>query len=314
MINIEATHLKKLQDVWEKWFLLHVQGTHWIQKQRFDYMAKCELKYRFQSKYIQNIPKQHASTATKWLDDGDFRRIDVEMPAFAGNPTLTGYDQSSRDGPYSYAVEWAGPFYGWDYVQTKKFKDSSHLVTMFGDYIEHILRKFKNMLSKQQVSFQIVLCDCMDIKQHLQMNTLCDRILTSNLMDYIILPSLLKLCSEMLNHSNNCATIITETIMWRDYFCATLKSVEEHIDDSRDLYNYLRAVFYAYQSKTGMGTECTLEQLKVKELGKEFQLRLRDCLRNENKIVFFKLSASRRGVNYIEDDQRFLEWIPLHKE
>ena len=216
---------------------------------------------------------------------------------------------------------------------------------MFGDYIECILRSFKKKLSKQQISFQVVLCDCMDFKQHLETNTLYDRILTSNLMDYIILPSLLKLCSEVLNHSSTHASIITETLLWTDEFCPTdmsqafkmkmLKvakadvkhypysqndhpaSIQEYIDDSCDFYNYLRALFYAYKSREGMVTECnTSKQLTIpilKELGKEFQLRLRDCLRNENKIVFSKLSANRRSVNYVDSDERFLEWIPLQK-
>jgi hypothetical protein len=346
MIKIKEKHFKKFQDVWKKWLHLRVQGTDWIKRQRFEIMRKCEPTHCVNESFIKSIPKQHVSSAKKWKQDGAFRRTAMSMPAFAQNSTLTGYDETSCDDSFSYAIQSESlPFFGWDYVHTKKLRNSSCLVTMFGDYIECILRSFKKKLSKQQISFQVVLCDCMDFKQHLETNTLYDRILTSNLMDYIILPSLLKLCSEVLNHSSTHASIITETLLWTDEFCPTdmsqafkmkmLKvakadvkhypysqndhpaSIQEYIDDSCDFYNYLRALFYAYKSREGMATECnTSKQLKIpilKELGKEFQLRLRDCLRNENKIVFSKLSANRRSVNYVDSDERFLEWIPLQK-
>ena len=346
LINIEEKHLKELQGVWERWLNLDVQGTHWILRQRVDISRKSESKYSFDPTYIESIPKQHASTAKKWLEDGDFRRTHTEQPAFAENPTLTGYTGISVDGPYSYAVPWDGlPFFGWDYVQVKKFKNSSCIVTMFGDYVEYILRRFKNTLSKQQISFQVVLCDCTDIKQHLEMNTLYDRILTSNLMDYIILPVILKLCSEMLNHSNTCATIITETLTWAGDFGQPINSSPyelrkiaeadvqrypdfqndhpkpsflEYVEDSWDFYNYLRALFYAYlMEKRTVAEDSRRTRLKVpiiQKLGKEFKLRLRDCLRNENKIVFFRMAANRRTVSSVEGDERFLEWIPLHEE
>jgi hypothetical protein len=346
LIKIEEKHLKKLQDVWKKWLHLRVQGTDWIQKQRAEGLRRSELKGGLNQLFIVSVPKQHASTAKKWMEDGAFRRTCVEMPSFAENPTLTGYDQTSDHAPYSYCIESESfPFFGWDYLQAKKVKNASCLVTMFGDYIEHILQRLKSKLSKQQISFQVVLCDCMDIKQHLDTNTLYDRILTSNLMDYVILPVLLKLCSEVLNRSNTRATIITETITWADKFCPPDQSqvsilkkmfeadvarypnfqndhpmpcIKEYIDDSCDFYNYLRALFYAYLSRKRMVTEHdTSKQIKVpvmKELGKECQLRLRDFLRNENKIVFFKLAVNRRTVNFLVGDECFLEWIPLHKE
>ena len=349
LINIAEDHLKKLKGVWKRWLHLRVKGTDWILRQRIENMRKYESKYKFDPGYIQTIPKRHAISARKWIEDGDFRRTDLEVPAFAENPTLTGYDHgyhpSSVDGLYSYAVQWDGlPFCGWDYLQTKRFKDSSCLVTMFGEYIEHILQRLKNTLSKNQVKFQVVLCDCVHIKNHLETNTHYDRILTSNMMDYIILPVLLELCSHLLNHSNSCATIITETLTWAGDFGQPIRSskskmiriaeadvrrypgfenghpkpagFQEYVDDSWDFCNYLRALFNAYQLKKRMATQDST-RLKVpitKELGKEFKLRLRDCFRNENKIVFFKMSANRRTVSSVEGDERFLEWIPLDKE
>ena len=299
------------------------------------------------SQYIDNVPAEHTNAARKWIDDGVFKRTDG--PLFAENPTLTGVDCASRYAPYSYGIPPGHyPFSGWDYLQVKKFKSSSCLVTMYGDYIECILRKFMKALSKEQVSFQIVLCDCTKIKEHLEEGTVYDRILTSNLMDYLFLPKVLKLCSQMLNHENNKSTIITETMVWsRDVMpdadigwpinmqqlpkllkiaCEDTKralimdgdciKVREYMDNSCEFLNYLRALFYAYRLKKV--EECESSNRKptipvIKELGNEFKLRLRDGIRNENRIVFFKPAVNRRRVTYVSGMERYLEWVPLHQ-
>ena len=133
-------------------------------------------------------PKRKRNANEKWVEDGVVKRS--RSQTFAENPTLTVADRVARYAPYSYQVQTdLVPFAGWDYLEVKKFKSSNCLVTMYGEYIECILRNFMAKLSKQQVSFQIALCDCMDIKQHLEEETVYDRILTSNLMDYLFLPN-----------------------------------------------------------------------------------------------------------------------------
>ena len=186
----------------------------------------------------------------------------------------------------------------------------------------------------QQVSFQIALYDCMNIKQHLAMGTVYDRILTSNLMDYVFLPNLLKLCSQILNQDNHNATTITETILWaRDIMpegdmpwpSNTLQlprlekigfedtkrssfgidggtSVREYLDNSSEFLDYLKAMFYAYRLKE-LGENGSTNQKPtipiLKELGNEFQLRLRDGIRNENRVVFFRPAINRRRVTIV---------------
>ena len=63
---------------------------------------------------------------------------------------------------------------------------------MYGAYIENVLRAVVKKLSTKQVYFQVILCDCLAIGQYIEEETKYDRILTGNLMDYIILPRLLK--------------------------------------------------------------------------------------------------------------------------
>ena len=337
--------LKRLQDVWGSWLGLRVQGTNWIQKQREKEFKSDKENAARNAGYIESVPVQHANALKKWIEDGVFKR--TQSPAFAENPTLTGVDHAASYSPYSYQVQpELVPFAGWDYLQVKKFKSSSCLVTMYGEYIECILRNFMERLSKQQVSFQIALCDCMDIKQHLEEDTVYDRILTSNLMDYVFLPNLLNLCSQMLNHDNHHATIVTETILWSQEimpeaevkfpsnilaipklvkiaFEDTKRSlsdkdagtgVTEYLDNSWEFINYLRALFYANRLKEDGKSESTNPTPTVpviKELGNEFQLQLRDGFRNENRIVFFRPAVNRRRVTIISGKERYLEWISM---
>mgnify|MGYP002804043507 FL=1 len=202
LISVGETQFKQIRHVWKTWLGLEVQGTRWIKKRRKEEMNS-DVKYLARnSAYIKNVPVEHADAVKKWTEDGVFKR--TQAPIFAENQTLTGVDRAARYAPYSYAIPPENvPFSGWDYVQVKKFKSSNCLVTMYGDYIECILRNFMKRLSKKQISFQIALCDCLDIKQHLESGTMYDRILTSNLMDYVFLPNLLKLGSQVLNHDSH---------------------------------------------------------------------------------------------------------------
>ena len=348
LISVDEMQFKLLQDVWKTWLGLRVQGTKWIQKQREKSInSDMEIVAR-NSGYINNVPAEHAIAVKKWIDDGIFKR--TQAPMFAENPTLTGVDMAAKYAPYSYSVLPAlVPFSGWDYLQVKKFKSSNCLVTMYGDYIECILRKFMKILSKQQVSFQIVVCDCMDIQQHLEVNTVYDRILTSNLIDYVFLPNLLKLCSQILNHDNNFATIITETMVWaRDTipegnilfpfnilqipklakiaFEDTKRSssandggtsVVEYLENSCEFFSYIRATFYAYRLKRARENKSTNQKPAIpviKEVVNEFQLHLRDGIRNENRIVFFRPAINRRRVTIVTGNERYLEWVPLQKK
>ena len=93
------------------------------------------------------------------------------------------------------------------------------------------------------------------------------------------------------------------------------RSVVEYMDNSFQFSSYLRATFYVHRLKTreesGRSTSQKPTVPAIKELGKEFQLRLRDGIRNENRIVFFRPAVNRRRVNIITGRGRCLEWVPL---
>ena len=327
-----------------------VKGTTWIQKERGAEFTLDPRSHGGIKAYFNCIPQVHVKSAKKWMEDGLFLRN--QLPPFAENPTLTGYRPFDTK-PYFYCIPSdVLPFAGWDYIQVKKPKFKDSLVTMYGAYIENLLRMVMRKLCNKQVFFQILLCDCMGIERYIDKKTKYDRILTSNLMDYIILPDLLKICSYKLNRANACSTIVTETHNWSRDICTEVELVGnsnalalfsgpgktaledtknpqlvsyggsgfiEYIDNSTNFIDFLRAIFYAYATRQefkGAGHNST-ESQKVpifKALGNEFQLQLRDCFRNENRIVHFKMAVNRRRASMVNGYERILEWIPLQSE
>ena len=309
--------------------------------------------YRGRETYFTAIPQKHVRSAKKWMEDGLFLRSD--MPAFAENPTLTGYGIDRPAYSYSYRViSDILPFTGWDYLEVKKFKNVNSLITMYGAYIENILRVVMKKMSTKQVSFQIILCDCLVVEQHIEEETKYDRILTSNLMDYIMLPRLLEVCSRKLNHENPFATIVTETHNWIRDFCPEadigdsrkisfnmiaqwfkLKetaledtnnprqvdgglAMREYLDNSAEFIDFIRALFHAISVGNRRYDDADPIDIPkvptVKVLGNEFQLKLRDGFRNENRIAVFKTAVNRRRVTMIDGIERILEWVSLDSE
>ena len=324
-----------------------VKGTKWIQEERRIEFKMTSTSYYGRETYFTAIPRQHRKSAKKWMEDGLFLRSG--MPAFAENPTLTGYDINKGQPAYSYSYCIGSdilPFTGWDYLEVKKFKHVSSLITMYGAYIENVLRAVMKKMSTKQVSFQVILCDCLVIERYIEDETKYDRILTGNLMDYIILPRLLKICSRKLNHENPFATIVTETHNWtRDFYpkadvskstidLHVIKTAEEdvknprkvdgansyreYVDNSAEFIDFIRALFHAYSIRKGRNDDAGPTKNPkiptVKVLGNEFQLKLRNGFRNENRIAVFKMAVNRRRVTMITGLERVLEWVSLHSE
>ena len=82
----------------------------------------------------------------------------------------------------------------------------------------------------------------------------------------------------------------------------------EYLDNSPDFQDYIRAVFHLYNKRYNRTHSSSSKLPNLKGLGKEFQLRLRDGQRNENRIVFFKYAVNRRRVTMINGLERYMEW------
>ena len=191
LTSLNESHLKVLREVWKRWLDMRVEGTSSIRKQRLEAINEDPRNFDGKISYYKCIPKEHVPTAQRYMEDGVFRR--TQGCSFAENPTLTGPSVFSEDGPFTYCCPIdALPFAGWDYVEVKKFKHTKSLVSMYGKYIDSKLASFMEKLTSKQVSFDIILGDCVNIEEYLNKETTYDRILTSNLMDYIFLPKLLR--------------------------------------------------------------------------------------------------------------------------
>ena len=306
-----------------------VKETTWIQKEREIEFKIDPISYDGRKTYFKVITQQHVKSAEKWMEDGLFLRSD--MPAFAENPTFTGYDIKNGRSAYSYSYYIGSdilPFTGWDYLEVKKFKDVNCLITMYGAYIENVLRAVMKKISTKY--------------------------LTGNLMDYISLLHLLEICSRKLNHENPFATIVTQTQNWtRDFYPKAnvealnefphwfqlgktgledtnnpqqvdrRNSIGEYQDNFAEFVDFVRALFHAFYVEKGWGeswweNDASPTEIPkvptVKVLGKEFHLKLRDGFRNENRVAVFKMAVNRRRVTMIKGIERILEWVSLHNE
>ena len=142
--------------------------------------------------------------------------------------------------------------------------------------------------------------------------------------------------SNKLNRDNSYATLVTESLNWIR-FCpdadvtvkksaCLIKAVmqdtndsrlisdgktnfREYFDNSNEWQEYLRALFYLYRSRYGTGSFKSSKLPLLNDFGNEFQLRLRDGPRNENRIVFFKRAINRRRVTMVSGLERYMEWV-----
>jgi hypothetical protein len=191
LIGMDSAHFQEMQYVWKQWLDLKVVGTSNIRGQRNALIRSYPNSSIGLNTYYMSIPNEHVPSAMKYMKDGVFQC--TEMCTFAENPTLTGHPTQDEGGTFSYCIPADGlPFTGWDYIKVKKFGHNESLVSMYANYIGSKLTAFMEKLSSKQVSFDIVLGDCMKIDKNLNEEEKYDRILTSNLMDYILLPKLLR--------------------------------------------------------------------------------------------------------------------------
>ena len=341
LIIVDDSHFKKLQEIWRKWLHVKVEGTKIIANRREEAMKADSGSFFGKINYYNCIPREHVASAKKYMEDGGFRR--TSKCSFAENSTLTGPPIMCEDAPFTYAVPTSVlPFVGWDYIEVEKFKHNKSLVTMFGNYIEHKLSCFMEKLTSKQVSFDIILGDCLKIDEYLKKEEKYDRILTSNLMDYILLPELLRTYSDKLNRDNPFSTLITECQNWVNFcpdadvsmmpFTTPVQTAHfrdivmqdtndpvlandggttfrEYLDNLNEWQDYLRALFYVFHKRYNSGRSGSSKLPILKDLGSEFQLRLRDGARNENRIIFFKPVVNQRRVTMITGLERYLEWV-----
>ena len=204
LVSLSENHFKELKDVWKRWLDLRVEGTSDIRKQRAEAMNADSGSFIGKINYYNCIPPEHVATAQRYMDDGVFQC--TKNCSHAENPTLTGPHYCSKDGPYKYLPPTnVLPFTGWDYIEVKKYQHMECVVTMYGNYIASKISSFMEKLTSKQLDFDIIFGNCLKIEEFLRKDMTYDRIMTSNLMDYILLPELLRY--SMIRSRTNVAIV-----------------------------------------------------------------------------------------------------------
>ena len=145
------------------------------------------------------------------------------------NVTLTGFpaalfNQINGPYPFSYILDpYIIPFISWDYKDVKQHFRCACLLKMYSQYVGHLLDTCVATLSTAQVKLHFVLSNCMEMAPFLPPGRKYDRVLTSNIADYVPLSSILDMCKPLLNTANNSAVITTEFQNWHEVTCLNEK-------------------------------------------------------------------------------------------
>lgn len=215
-MKMNQDQFQKLGKVWRTWLDLSSRSGDWIteaRRRRFDsYDAKIGMKL-----YLEEIPKQHKKSASDWFANGILLPRESRSALPHENFTLTGSDfQISRNmGAFSYILQSSvNPFTCWDYKDVQQLSQSASILKMYSDYVSLVLKKCALNMATGQVTFQFLLCNCLEMVPFLPPDRKYDRVTTSNIADYVPLANLLDMYKPLLNPSNPSSVIVTEFQNW----------------------------------------------------------------------------------------------------
>jgi len=343
VMEISADQLNDLRDVWITWLRLAERKGPWVANLRQEAILRDSGIEGGIENYLHAIPKEHRVSAQRFFNTGIFPSTENTEGLRRENPTLTGrgYLRLSNISEYHYSIPMdVLPFTGWDFSAIKKICHVDSLPEMYSIYVSQIIHKVVERLRKNQVKFQFILADVLNIETFLPASLKYDRITTSNLWDYCPLTVLLTQFKGFLNGSNPHAVMLTETDNWvrnmpevihvlpqlwgiddlirkalqdtQNPELATssgMSAVVEYFNISSEFLMFLRASLLV--SSTGKDL-ASLKQKKripsLKSLVGSLGLHLRDFTRNENTVFPFKWALNCRRVTMLRGFERTLEW------
>lgn len=218
-MKMNQGHFQRLVEVWRTWLDLSSRQEDWITEARnkrfksFDAQEGMDL-------YLKEIPKKHKESASDWFANGILSPKESRKELLRENFTLTGSDfQLNRNkGAFSYLIQSSVlPFAGWDYNEVRQWGQSASLLKMYSEYVSHLLKKSALKLATGRVKFHFLLCNCMEIARFVPQGSRFDRVTTSNIADFVPLPSILDTYKPLLNVCNPFSVIITEFLNWSVY-------------------------------------------------------------------------------------------------
>lgn len=345
VMEISDDQLSQLKDVWITWLSFAQRKGSWVEKLREEansrsYQRECGIK-----RYIHAIPKEHRLSAQRFCDTGIFSSSTTKDEDLTQqNPTLMGrgFLQLFHNSEFHYSIPSdVLPFTGWDYKAIKKICHADSLPEMYSTYLSQILHKVLEKLRRNQVKFQFILADVLNIEAFLPVNLKYDRITTSNLWDYCPLTVLLTKFKGFLNGSNPHAVMLTETDNWSRNFMpevihdlpqlwglndlidralkdtqnpelvnlSGMSGVMEYFNITREFLVFLRASLLASSTEEDLASFKRKKKIpSVKALVRSLGLDLRDFTRNENTVFPFRWALNCRRVTMLRGFERTLEW------
>ena len=331
-------HFASMKNVWLKWLDLSAKSEPWVVAGRNDTFKQDPQVSEGLSIFLSEIPSEHKASAKRWFKDALLLpKAHSREELKHENVTLTG-SGSGRATPFSYCIPSdCLPFVGWDYKEAKAFRTIRSLQEMYSEYVSHVLAQCANRLVSGQVKVHYILSDCMEMQAYLPDGLKFDRITTSNLCDYIPLPTLLKMCKPLLNQVNPHSVVITESLNWWKCFpeigqkmtmdlmlnvhkervtkdtgnpaiaaSGTRTGFADYYVFASEFEHFLRASLLSGKPNNSSRAR-QIPSLKAIALKHGFVLR--DFCRNRNRIYPFRWAVNCRRVTQLTGFERAVEWI-----
>ena len=350
VMEVSANQLSQLKSVWTTWLRLSQRKGPWVEQLRQRANSSDSEREDGLSRYMHAIPKEHRVSTKYFFDTGIFHSTTDSTELTRQNATLTGrgFHQLSVNSDFHYSIPAdVLPFTGWDYKTVKKTCHANSLPKMYTLYLSQILQKSFEKLSIEQVKFQFVLCDFLNVEASLPADLRYDRITTSNLWDYYPLTILLTKFRGYLNGTNPHAVMLTETDNWPrnfmpeiihllpyvfgiDDLCnralkdtgnpelvhsSGLSTVVEYLNLTDEFCMFLRASLLASCTDKELASFKRKKKIpSMKSLVSSLGLHLRDFIRNENTVFPFRWALNCRRVVMLRGYERALEWKLTHAD
>jgi len=344
-MKIEQDHLRTLVQVWRTWLELSSREGDWITEERRRMFKSDRYSKDGMDLYLKEIPKEHKKSASDWFANGILLPKGSRKDLTRENFTLTGFPAAFRnqiDGPYPFRYildPSVIPFGVWDYKNVKQHFHCASLLTMYSQYISHVLQKCVATLSTGQVKFHFLLCDCMEMTPFLPADRKYDRVATSNIPDYQPLTSILDMCKPLLNTANPSAVIITEFQNWSNHISLFQKELlhsletvtgsfrQQVLQDTQNpaiAYSNEKVAFMQYHDHSKEFTQFLRAALLVtdretpdkvnrrrtwRSVADYNGLVARDFLRCQNRVFPAKWMQNCRRVTMMTGFERAVEWI-----
>ena len=335
-MTVPDEQFKALKQVWSTWLQMDSGDLSWVPEARRRAFKDDEGANEGVSNYLAAIPAKHKKSVSKWFQNGVLLPYETALPRV--NVTLTGSHLLLRASAFTYCVPSnVLPFSSWDYKNANAHCAVPSLQEMYSQYVSHVLVQCAGRLVSDQVKLHFVLSDCLEIAPFLPDGLTFDRVSTSNLCDYLPLPTLLKMCRGLLNPANRSSMILTESCNWFYRFSEILVRIQldftfglaqatamgdtgdvklvehsgrtafvEYYSFSNQFGKYLRASLLLDKSE-GLDGKKTVPSARTMAL--RYGLVLRDYRHNKNRISPFRWPINCRRVTQLNGFERAVEWV-----